>query len=434
MPFPSEATVKSAIGLALITDSEAFAKIAVTATSFVTRHAAFVDAVPSNSSPAAQQAAMAQRAALNAALDPGVCAAKIAPLIVDYLNAVGVMPEAGESPFRRLFRYMGDTTKSVLSRGFTFGTISAITGTGTGLVKRLTVDEYGFVIESGFAEAKRFECIADSHSGTERHSELFEVRGARAGPDGLERLGTGRVERITCISAKSTEQFVRNPSFEAVADTSSFAANTDLTGWTMDSYSNFAPVAGVSSSTFYKDVPGATTPRSLRFTGNGYIYQRFADRRVKWDPNIPLYAQIAFYRESSCDGDLTLTIGDKSTTVALSAQSGWTILTFAITTDAWFKQWNTTDVSSSLANFVKIALSSRTTGTLLIDDFLLGQYSPVDGAWVAIVGGATPFLRGDYFTVTDTSTDTGIIQTQLARCGLGYLPHLSSSNTWSEPT
>ena len=85
-------------------------------------------------------------------------------------------------------------------------------------------------------------------------------------------------------------------------------------------------------------------------------------------------------------------------------------------------------------NGITIELASNTTGDLLVDDFLLGPMTRVDGAWVAIVGGATPFVLRDVFTVTDTSTDTGIIQTQFAKSLGYYLPHLSSSNTWADPT
>jgi hypothetical protein len=419
--------VQGAIGKACILDKEMYAYLATTATTYLDREEAFLEAIPGDAQPAAQAGQSQQRAALVAAFS--TLRARVDPLLNAYARVLALAP--GEPVLPRLYRYFADNAKTVKSRAFSFGSWSAVTGTGTGAIYRLTKDEYDFTIESGFAEVKTAECIQDAHSGTQRHQELFRIRGKPAGRDALERIGTGGAVNVQCLSAASTAQWVQNPSFENVQNSGTFASNTDLTGWTMSAYANFVSV----TSDYYKDNPAATTSRCLRLSTNASIYQSFEGVKLNWNRNVPLFAQIAFKRESSCDGTLTLTVGGKSTSVVLSAQSGWTVLTFAVTTDAWFKQWNEAAPSGTPTDAnIKIELSGRTTGTLLIDDFILGPYTGLDGAWVAIVGGATPFLQRDVFTVTDTSSDTGIIQTQLARAYGFYLPHTSGSPTWSEPS
>lgn len=428
MPVATEAQVQGAIGKACMIDSKLYAYAAVTATTFLDREEAFLEAVPGDAAPFAHQAQSIQRAALNTAFN--TLRQRVDPLLLSYARVLGLAP--GDPILPRLYRYFADNSGTVLNRAFSFGSWSAGgSNAGTGLIYRLTKDEYNFTIESGFAEVKTAECVADAHSGTRRHEEQFMVRGKPAGRDSLERIGSGVAVPVRCMSANSSSQYVQNPSFENVQNGGTFASNSDLTGWTMSAYANFASV----TATTYKDNPSATTSRSLRFNTNGSIYQTFEQVRLNWNRNVPLFAQIAFYRESSCDGTLSLTIGGVTASVALSAQSGWTILTFPITTNAWFKNWNTDAPAGSLTDAeIKIELASRTTGTLLIDDLIIGPYTPVDGAWVAIVGGATPFIQRDVFTATDTSSDTGIVQTQLARAYGFYLPHTSGTPSWTEPT
>lgn len=426
MPVASESTVQGAIGKACIADKELAAYLATTGTHWVTREAAFLAAVPSGCAPAVQNQQREQRSKLAEATF--MLQGRIDELIAEYGRAVLLPP--GVNRYDRLFRYFGDNSKTVLSRGFSFGSWSAGgSNVGTGLVRRLTVDEYGFVIENGFAEVKTAECVADSNSGRKRHSELFEYRGKPPGIDALELIGSGKNVRIECMSADSTQRLgVKNPSFEGV--TGSTGSLTEIHNWTPSAIGSFDTI----TSAYYRDVPGVATPRSLKIAGNASIKQTFADMRVNWEPGVPIYAQIAYNREvGSGDGNLNIVIGSKTATVALSAQTGWNILTFLITTDAWPKNWNAVGADPA-TNGITISIDSRTTGYTLVDDLIVGPYVQVDGAWVAIIGGATPFVRRDVFTATDTSTDTGIIQTQFAKQLGFYLPHTTPTPTWSEPT
>jgi hypothetical protein len=426
MPLPSEATVQGAIGKACIMDLELSNYLSVTGTHWVTREAAFLAAVPADSMPEAQNGQRQQRAALDGATK--MLAIRCGALWVTYARVLLLAP--GDSIFERLYRYFGDNSSKVLSRGFSFGAVAAGgSNVGTGTIRRLTVDMYNFVIESGFAEVKTIECIRDSNNGVPRHSEVFSLRGKPVGRDNLERIGTGFLGTVEAMSCASTIRAgVQNPSFDSLA-TTTFSAVTDVQGWTMSAFASFE----TSTAEYYRDTPGVTTNRSLRFLANGTLKQTFAAMRFNWDPNVPIYAQVNFKREGACDGNLKIKIGSVTSTVALVAQSGWTIHTFVITTNAWMKNWDAVG-SDPTTNGITLEWSDRTGGTLYIDDFLLGPYQNLDGAWIAAVGAATPFVLRDVFTFTDTSTDTGIVQTQLAKAYHFYLPHASSGNTWTEPT
>lgn len=426
MPLPSEADLQAAIGKAVMMDKELFAYLAQTGTHWITREAAYLAAVPADAQPAAQQAQAQLRAMLANATQmlPARCAA----LWDTYARVAALRPNADY--WDELRRYFVANSLKVKSRGFSFGSWSAVTGSGTGAIYRLTVDQDGYVIESGFGELKTAECIRDQANGAPRHSEVFRIRGAAAGKDALELIGTGKYVDITCLSPASSGQIVKNPSFEAVTETT-YPAISAISNWTASSIANLQ----TETSDYYRDNPQASTSRSLRFLTNASILQSFTSLGLAWDPRVPLFARIAFKRESSCDGNLNIIIGNVTTTVALSAQSGWTILTFSISLSAWYLAWKKAAASGSLTDAaVKISLDSRTTGTLLIDDFIIGPYTQVNGAWVAIVGGATPFLLRDVFTVTDTANDVGVLQTIFARRYGQYLPHHASTVTWADPT
>ncbi len=426
MPLATLAEYEASIGKRMMMDKVLYDFLATTATTWLTREAAYLLALPTDAEPDGSASQATLRALLNQAslqLPNG-----LASTLRSFGQFMAVRPN--EDFFREWRRYYVANSKTVKYRNVTFGSWSAVTGSGTGYIYRLTKDQDNFNIEAGFSETKTAECIADQNNGAQRHAEVFRIRGLPAGKDALELVGTGRFVDVTCLSPASSGAIVKNPSFEGVVE-STYPALTSINNWTPSSIANIQ----TETTTYFKDNPQATPSRSLRFTTNASIQQSFTALALRWDPNVPLFAQIAFNRESSCDGSLNIIIGNVTATVVLAAQVGWNILTFPVTTSAWYLNWKKTAPSGTLTNAsVTISLTGRTTGTLLIDDFTIGPYTQVDGCWVAIVGGATPFLLRDFFTIVDTSADTGIIQTFLARRYGQYLPSTSGSPTWTEPT
>lgn len=431
MSLPSEANLQTAIGKAIKVFDQTRAFGNANSPNFVAMAEDYLDEVPPDSTAAAQDAMLQLRGALAGMLAPAAAQGSLNPLWTTYGRVKLYANTDSAAVLVRLFKDFAEagTPTTVESRGYTYGSLSSITGTGNGSISRLTVDGYNYTIESPLiAEAKSFICTQDVNAGARLNQEVWEYRGSSFGKDFVNITGTGGLRTFQCLSAEASP--FPNCSFEGVNGISG-STFTSMTGWSVGSaWTNFETVTGSAGGNIYKVVNNAATSRSLRFKTNDYIYQSFREQGVSWNPTVPLFAQVAFKRESSCDGTLTLTIGGKSVSVALSAQSGWTILRFTVGQDAWFRRW---DANSAL---VKLELSGNTTGDLLVDDLVIGAYTPLEtawGSWVAIVGGSTPFLRDDLFTVTDTCSEGGIIQRWMARTYGMYFPH-SGSPTWADPS
>lgn len=350
------------------------------------------------------------------------------PMLTPALREYGIFIAAPEvntdALMKRLFQYCADNAVRVTSRQFVFGTPTFSGATGTGVINRLTKDERNFDIENQTADAKQAECTADEHSGAKKHEEMFLFQGGAPNRDNLKISGSGKVGLIKALSANDSFQFIDNPSFSQLAG-SSITSLTSVPGWTVGtSISNF----NLDQTNYYRDYSGDTTPAALKFLTNDSVTQDFNVRKATFDPNRPVYLQIAWNRSvGSCDGTLTLEFGTQSTSVVLAAQSGWQILRMPIGTNQWMRNWNKVNPT------VKITLSGRTTGTLLVDDVVIGHYSSFDGAYYAVVGGATQFLRRDKATWTDTETGA-VIQYWLWRAFGFYLPHSTGGGvTWADP-
>jgi hypothetical protein len=174
-------------------------------------------------------------------------------------------------------------------------------------------------------------------------------------------------------------------------------AADELTGWTVTTYGS----AQVQLDTVYRDLTGETNKYAVTFTANNAITQKIIDERrarLRWDT--PYYLQVAVYRASSCDGTLTLALGDESYAVAMSTlnDSAWNVVRMPLDLGCYLKNFNKDDLS------VSITLASRTTGTLHLDDVVMGPFTQIDGLWYAPVGGATAFKIDDRFDWTDVDT------------------------------
>jgi hypothetical protein len=324
---------------------------------------------------------------------------------------------------RRLYQYYIDNTLSVKSRTFSFATPPSVTGTGTGVINRLNKDENNYDIEAQTPDTKYLECVNDEHSGADEHEEVFEIRGSAPEPDPLKVVGSGKLAQIRAYSARDSFQYIDNPSFSQYSGTTTVP--TAITNWTVGtSIGNFQ----IDTTNYYRDFVGDTTPASVRFSTNDSLTQNFNVRSAQFDAFRPIYLQCAFNRQvGSGDGTLTLTLGSKTTSVVLAAQTGWNILRMTIGQDNWHSRWNQENPG------VAITLASRTTGYTLVDDVVIAPYDNFDGSWYKIVGSATPFLRKDKANWTDSATEGAIIQRFLWMFWNTYLP-TSGSPTWSEPS
>lgn len=356
--------------------------------------------------------------------------------LAQYAQLMGIPETDTATVLLKLYEWFVANSLSVKSRAFTFGAPSAGgSNVGNGVLTRLTKDRNAFNIESGAAEVRTLLCTADEHQGGSRYGETFQIRGANV-PLSVFPIGRqGGLGEIRALNINSGG-YLQNPGFEQ------WDATLGPVGWTMSGV-----VGNLASETtrYYRDVlPSATTPACLKFVaGTHYIGQTFSQRNMRFDPFVPIYAQMAVMRQASATGNVYLTIGGVTRTLDVSTLTNdeWNVVRWPLAapaSTAWFKSFNAENAE------IRIGVTSLATGTILVDDVICAPYTPYDGTWLALVGGPAnsatvtnpclPFLRDDSFTYTDTCTDA-ILQQWLARAFPGfYLPHKADgTETWVEP-
>lgn len=377
--------------------------------------------------------------ALNAQLysfaNPGVGAPVLNAVLPEYARILAIAETAPADIFFRVFERFGSQPFTVKSRNRTFGSPSAGgSNIGTGAVVRLSTDRYAYKIESGSDEAKSWLCTNDANSGAKRHNERFLLRGAAITRTEFPMLTeSSQIPGVKALSIDDSASYIQNPGFET------WDATNGASGWSAGTaWSNF----DTYTTSVYKDIlPSTGTARALKFVASDYIYQTWSQQALNWNPYVPLYAQVAWMRLASATGTLKIKIGNVEATVDVSTGTNgvWNVLRWPLAapaSTAWFRSWNVgTDAATPPSNpFIKITMTSLAVGTVVIDDVICGPYTQFDGTWCAIVGGATPFLKEDVFTATDSSGATAIIQEYLARYHGVYLPSTTGgTESWADP-
>ena len=358
----------------------------------------------------------------------------LTPLFLEYGRVLDFPEEDVEIILRRLQTNFRDRGLSVVSRAFTFGAISALSGSAAdGVINRLSVDENGDDIENTFSETIEAEVAQDEHSGAAEHEERFEFRGQALGEDPLDLQGSGRTKLIKSLSGIDSQEFLQNPSFSDDA-VGARGASDSITGWaiTGGTILNFT-IDDAASGQIYRDFDGDTAPKSLLFETDATISQNLNNRRVQFNPDVPMYLQVAYRANTANAGTLTLTLGSQTATATITtATSGWNVLRLTLSSRNWFNVFNQEDPT------VAIDLSGS-DGSVWVDDVILGRFDDFNGIWYAPVGGATPFLRRDQFNWSHTNGDRvaltqGLIQHWLWRVFNTYLPHQTSTGSWIDPS
>lgn len=436
MAAPSEASVRTALGLSIKLLNETLAFGGSNTPNVIGMFDAIRAGLAGDRAAAALDAAQRVRSNLSALLARSEARRLIDPLWIEYGK---VMDFAETDPVSIIQRLREDfatrgTPQSVKSRGLTLGTPAASgTPAGNGSIHRLTVDEHGETIEIVTPDAKIAECVGDEHSGASaEHEEVFEIRGGNPAPDLLAIEGSGIVlSSVAALSSRASQPFVRNPSF--ANDNGQTGSNLVVTGWepaTGDTISEFE--TDTTAANIYRTDPGeGTSPKALRIKSSATLEQNLNTQPARFEPGTPYYCQVAINKTpgTAVGGTFRLTLGAVSATIDVTTMAaGWNIVKIAVGQNNWFRNFNQEDLK------VKVGWESATSGYLLVDDLILAPYTFFDGSWYAIVGGSTPFLRHDKFAWTDSVSTDSIIQKWLWLAYGQYLPSVSSSETWSDPT
>jgi len=425
MAGPTEAEAQNQLQLAvdILKETRLFAE--TNAENFIALEDALIQVLEGDYSAQIAGAVGAVRAGLSGMMARGSAAALLYPIAL-HLGQIYNIPETDQATLAaRLWRAFHDGSETVASRNITFATPAAGGGnTGNGSLHRLTVDELNYDIEACHMEAKTAEVVADANSGANEHQEIWQVKGVESSKDWVGYSGSGLVGTIRCISAE--QSLLVNPSFSTYDSTGGLTTKFD--GWTITT-----AAANVTQDTadYYREAgPGDTTPAAIDFVDNDKIVQKLSVRRTALNRNTPYYLQIAWQRESSADGTLTLRCGSNSASVAVNTgtNDAWNVLKLALNQNLWPANFNEDPCD------IEIELASRTTGNVLVDDVIFAPFTPFDGTWWFAVGGATPFLLQDTFTMTDALAGSdSIIQYWWWRAFGTYLPHTTATPTIADP-
>jgi len=355
----------------------------------------------------------------------------IDPLLVQMARVI-LSPEA--SPLAilvDLYAYMiaQAPDDTVLSSSSTFGTPSAITGTGDPSIQRLSVDQYGYDLEGGaFGETRTYEVRVDQALGADAGSEEWYYSGPGTGPDLIEEDGSGIRGFIGTDSANSSSSLLQNSSFGDLDGTADSAAGlTSIPGWTVDSaIANFQ----IDTALTFRQSDEETTAYSLQFDATDGISQALSVNGIQVDdPEETPWIFSFRWNKNGATGSLSYGQGSQSGTTAVTTQSGWNFQSLTVDKELYYNNWKIDEPTV----FIRWVGEAGFT----IDECYFGPMRRIgpDGAhtWKNIFAGATDLLFGDLFTEIDADAKTGIIQRWLKALYGFTLPH-SGSPTIAEPT
>lgn len=325
---------------------------------------------------------------------------QILPLVYRYM-AIPQQATAFANPATDGGIGCSQTGPLINSRNITRGTPTyGSSNVGTGLLKRLNVDAYGFSLEGGYAQTLNATCTADAQSGTITGQEQFSVLG-QPFRDPLTWFGSGYGSGITLagsnglvgVTADTTQSLIQNSSFSQFTGTnasSSFA----LTGWTQTVGS--AASLSVDTTNYYRAAAiEGTTPGSLSVTATSAISQTLAANAGALAITAYLNQLAVNFSIGGGTGSVTVQIGSKSWTVN-SGVAGWNLLLPTLNKNLWFQNFN----QAALAVTITVTVTGGTS--IKVDDLNWAPMQSVDGALYWLIGSATAFLVNDTIVVVDS--------------------------------
>ncbi len=321
---------------------------------------------------------------------------------------------------------MDTASETVSERNWTYGSV-AVGGSniGDGTVLKLTIDVYANEIEDGAWDGgiTKIEVTQDKNTGSAASSESAIVFGSGEIPyDNLD-MGDAPAGTASLTAIDNSNGILTNGGFETSSGT---GATLAFSGWTLSDATDFLE----EITTTY-----GNTAQAISFEDNANILQYITQASGAIEKEKPIFLVVPYYRDASCDGNLTIRLGSNTTTVALVAQAGWNYLIIGNADEnGWYENYKEND--SDLGVRVQITLASRTTGNLIIDNVILAHPTAFNSKWYMMLAGDTDYINGDYFTFTDSVNGVlggdGRIQYTLSRLFGKYLPHTSGTPTYAD--
>lgn len=319
-------------------------------------------------------------------------------------------------------------SETVKNRAWTYGAMTAGgSNVGTGVLYRLTADKNNQTIETGAFHGGivKAEITTDKNTGTISGSEQCKIYGSGLVPVDNIYLGTAPSGEMSIYAKRAVDGILSNGNFASYADD-----GTDVTfsSWTATATTK-ATYLTTDTSNYYRKIDSSIAGVTAKFLDNNSLTQYVSNI----NPSLPCFLIVRYYRYSSCDGTLTIRLGSKTSAITLSSQADTTWLDAVIGTsgsDGWYDNFK--EDSGGYGARVAITLASRTAGSLGLGEVLLIQPTLYDGKYYLLTAGRTDFLKSDYWTFTDSVSNTGRIQTTLCRLYKKYLPHTSGTPTYAD--
>lgn len=350
-------------------------------------------------------------------LDPLLRQAAIA---ISYPNPQGPIEDIWEA----LYDYFVANSQSLNDPADTVDTSYSAGGSnvGNGEVVVLTVDEEGNKL-GWLTDSWTLECVADARTLGVEQREQWQLRGTDRRPDNLDYTGTGLiVNGIRTLAADLSKSYVKNPSFNTYTLDGS-SQLTSLNGaWTQNTGANLYTNLSINTTYSARVTPGDTAEVSLQFNGDETIYQDLVSvNGSRINPNYPFLIDVAVAKVGTPTGTITLRLsgtlgsGGVSASLAHTSMTGsgtFDRLRIAIGANCWPKNFNANDLKLQIA----LASSGSISGSayFLVDDITFTQLNRVGrygdpregrgsmGIYLGVVGGSTPFVKGDVFTAADS--------------------------------
>lgn len=349
---------------------------------------------------------------------------------------------------------MNAASETIASRDLTYGTIVAGgSNAGSGTVLRTTKDRHDNNLEAGDVGAVKIEVIQDKNNLNIRPGrEIARIYGSGTNKvDSVElNDSTNQANQIRFVRAE--DSILINPSFTQIDNN---ITNTEQTGWRLSDVNNFTKVvrnSGNPTGDIFRYDPGTETTinpsgASLQFDDNAEIAQYIARTNRSIRRDVPYFFVVRWMRKNSADGTLEIKLGSQTESVAVNTGTNdvWNnlILGNGSTNKGWydvfFEDWEDTTVSPTirLGTQIKIELTSRTTGQIIIDDVILAPGELFNGLYYLPISDQSneDVLIKDNWTYTDSytgATYAGVIQETVRSITGQFLPHTTGAETFPD--
>jgi len=276
--------------------------------------------------------------------------------------------------------------------------------------------------ELSFADTVTLRCVSDSETGTSEGAEVFQWNGLPKpsfGQFGWESTGSGTGPSVTCLHSYS---YFRNQDFE------DFTTNAP-DNWTIASGSAGTHIFENTSTPYHDDA-------GLKYTGDG-AQATISITQTPTSSNslIPLKRYCLSCRVKGEAATLagTLTIQFEGTgytaassekieldATALSAQTSYDLEYFFINMPL--------EIPDDFKLVIKVTGTLTNAKSVYVDHLAFGPVTYENGVNVAIIAGATKFLKGDTLVFTISNNDAGVFQTWFRKMFLVQMPSSGAPN------